>query len=217
MAKPPYSLDVATNVGTEFFELIDKHFPPGNPLHSVCNRSTIKVSYSSLPNMGSIIARHNSKILRSANPQPKPKASCNCQDKLVCPIPGQCTQNGAIYQATVASTGGRTESYVGLAKNFKKRWPKHKKSLLDEFAPGGTALSKYFWKESNAGRVPIVSWKYLERNIPVFNPITNKCRLCLREKFNIILKPELATLNSRQEIFGHCRHILPELISVAPD
>jgi hypothetical protein len=106
---------------------------------------------------------------------------------------------------------------VGLAKNFKKRWPKHKKSLLDEFAPGGTALSKHFWKESNAGRVPIVSWKYLERNIPVFNPITNKCRLCLREKFNIILKPELATLNSRQEIFGHCRHILPELISGAPD
>ena len=106
---------------------------------------------------------------------------------------------------------------MGLAKNFKKRYPKHKKSLVDEFAPGGTALSKYFWKEENAGRAPVVSWKYLEKNIPVFNPITNKCCLCLREKFNIILKLELATLKSRKEIFAHCRHLLPELISVAPD
>ena len=79
---PPYSPDVATNVAKEFLELVDQHFPPGNPLHSVCNRSTIKVSYSCLPNMGSIIARHNSKILRSANPKPKHKANCNCQGKL---------------------------------------------------------------------------------------------------------------------------------------
>ena len=31
------------------------------------------------------------------------------------------------------------------------------------------------------------------------------------------LAPSLATLNSRQEIFAHCRHLLPELISGAPD
>ena len=214
---PPYSMDVATNVAREFLELVDKHFPPGNPLHSICNRSTLKVSYRCLPNMGSVIARHNSKILRSANPQPKPKATCNCQNKPECPVPGECNQNGAIYQATVASAGGRAETYVGLAKNFKKRYPKHKKNLVDEFAPGGTALSKHFWKEKNAGRNPAVSWKFLERNVPIFNPITSKCCLCLREKFNIILKPELATLNSRQEIFAHCRHLLPELISGAPD
>ena len=71
---PPYSMDVATNVARDFLELVDKHFPPGNPLHSICNRSTLKVSYRCLPNMGSIIAKHNSKILRSANSQPKPKA-----------------------------------------------------------------------------------------------------------------------------------------------
>ena len=42
---PPYSLDVSTNVAREVLELVDKHFPPGHVLHSVCNRSTIKVSY----------------------------------------------------------------------------------------------------------------------------------------------------------------------------
>jgi hypothetical protein len=60
-----------------------------------------------------------------------------------------------------------------------------------------------------------IFWK--ERNIPVFNPIANKCRLCLREKFNIIWRPSIATLDSRQDIFGYCRHLQRELICVAPD
>ena len=40
----PYSMDVETNVGKEFLKLIDFHFPPGNILHSVLNRTTVKVS-----------------------------------------------------------------------------------------------------------------------------------------------------------------------------
>ena len=132
-------------------------------------------------------------------------------------MPGKCNQNGVVYQAKVDSAGGRQESYIGLAKNFKKRYPGHKKNLLDENAVGPTTLSKYFWKEQNAGRGPKVTWKFVEKNVPIFNPISNKCRLCLREKFNIVLRPEIARLNRRQEIFAHCRHILPELISGAPD
>ena len=124
------------------------NFPPGNPLHSICNRSTIKVSYSCLPNMGSIIARHNSKLLRSANPQPKPKASCNCQDKLECPIPGQCTQNGAIYQATVASTGGRTESYVGLAKTSRNNGPNTRRVCWMSLPQGGQPSLNIFGKKA---------------------------------------------------------------------
>ena len=76
---PPYSIDVATNVAREFLVLVDRHFPPGHPLHSICNRATLKVSYRCLPNMGSVVAKHNKKILRkSSNAQPKPRATCNC-------------------------------------------------------------------------------------------------------------------------------------------
>jgi hypothetical protein len=135
-------------------------------------------------------------LLISGNTQPKPKARCNCQKKGECPVPGECNQDGAIYQASVTSTGGKVE-------NFKKRYPNHMKNLLDETDPGGTSLSKYFWREKNAGNDPKVTWKFLERNVPIFNPVTNKCRLCLREKFNIVLKPSVATLNSRQEIFAN--------------
>ena len=81
---------------------------------------------------------------------------------------------------------------------------------------GGGTLQKFFWKQKNAGKDPIVTWKYLERNVPIYNPISKKCMLCLREKFNILLKPDLATINSRQEKFAHCRHIHAELIGGPP-
>ena len=117
-------------------------------------------------------------------------------------MPGQCNQNGVVYQATVSSDTGKVGTYVGLAKNFKRRYPKHNKCLLYETAEGGTALSTYYWHEQNAGRNPKFNWKCLGKNVPIFNPITNSCRLCLREKYNIVIKLNLASLNSRQEIFA---------------
>ena len=85
----------------------------------------------------------------------------------------------------------------GLAKHFKKRWGTHKKTLGDPDADNQTTMSNYYWDEMQAGRNPKLEWKYLEKNIPIYNPVTGKCRLCLREKFNIVLKPELASLNKR--------------------
>ena len=61
---PPYSMNVATNVGQDFLKLIDEHFPPGHILRVVMNRKTIKVSYSCLPNMAAQIVKHNAKILK---------------------------------------------------------------------------------------------------------------------------------------------------------
>ena len=103
------------------------------------------------------------------------------------------------------------------SEKLQKKIPQTQKCILDESAVGQTALTNYYWKEKNAGRDPDVSWNFLETNVPIFNPITNRCRLCLREKFNIVLKPNLASLNSRQEIFGHCRHLQFELLHAAPD
>ena len=121
---PPYSQNVSSNVGKEFLKLVDKHFPKGSPLHKILNRNTVKVGYRCLPNMGRRIASHNAKIYNQANnPAPRIPASCNCQvsKKAECPIPGACNQDGAIYEAKVATNDGRVESYVGLAKNFKKK------------------------------------------------------------------------------------------------
>ena len=41
---PPYSLNVKTNVGRSFLNLIKKHFPEENKLHEIFNKNSVKVS-----------------------------------------------------------------------------------------------------------------------------------------------------------------------------
>ena len=60
---PPYSRSVVTNVGREFLQIMDKHFPPGNPLHQIFNRNKVKMSYRCTPNLSRQIRRQNSKVL----------------------------------------------------------------------------------------------------------------------------------------------------------
>ena len=63
---PPYSRAVSTNVGREFLRIMDKHFPPGNPLNKIFNRNTVKMSYRCTANLARTISAHNSKILNEA-------------------------------------------------------------------------------------------------------------------------------------------------------
>ena len=100
--------------------------------------------------MGSVVAKHNAKIMKnSATAARRTPANCNCRTskKPVCPMPGKCNQDGVVYQATITSDGGRSENYVGLAKNFKKRSGTHKSNLKDENAEGGCTMSRYYPEE----------------------------------------------------------------------
>ena len=108
--------------------------------------------------MGAQVARHNSKIIRSAQNGPaRTPPSCNCQKSRIdeCPLPGACNQDGVVYQATVKSRGGE-ETYIGLAKNFKKRFGGHKRTLQTKREEGKTTLSTHFWKEIEAGGEPTI-------------------------------------------------------------
>ena len=53
---------MGTNIGGKFLAIIDECIPKGHPLHKIINRNTVKVSYRCMPNMGQILAKHNSKI-----------------------------------------------------------------------------------------------------------------------------------------------------------
>ena len=112
---------------------------------------------------------------------------------------------------------GKSESYVGLAKNFKKRFSKHKRTLRDRNSEGQTSLSNYYWEKKDQNRNPMVTWKYLEQNVPDFNPVSGLCKLCTREKFQIVLNPRVASLNHRTEMFACCRHRKTYLIGDPPD
>ena len=73
---PPYSKTIKTNTGKYFFRFINKHFPPEHKFHKIFNKNTLKLSYSYMPNLKSLINSHNQNILRD-QPQSTSK-TCNC-------------------------------------------------------------------------------------------------------------------------------------------
>ena len=108
------------------------------------------------------------------------------------------------------------ETYIGLAKNFKKRYGSHKATLKVRKVKGNTTLSTYYWDQKEAGNEPKVKWKILESCLADYNSTSGKCSLCTREKYYILFKPDMATLNKRQEIFGFCRHKEAKLLEKKP-
>ena len=60
---PPFSANVKTNVGKIFIKLLRKHFPKTHQFYKIFNKNTVKISYSCMRNMGSIISSHNENVL----------------------------------------------------------------------------------------------------------------------------------------------------------
>ena len=59
---PPFSLNVKTNAGKEFFKLIRRHFPRNHGFSKIFNLNTIKISYSSMKNMNNLIKQQNARF-----------------------------------------------------------------------------------------------------------------------------------------------------------
>ena len=90
-----FSIIVSTNMGRKFLNLLDKHTPSHHKLHLICNRNCMKVSYSCMPNMASIIKSQN---FNEPNPsktdKTKPAKTCNCRNKSNCPLNQARRQRG---------------------------------------------------------------------------------------------------------------------------
>ena len=128
----------------------------------------------------------------------------NCRN-LTCPLEGKCFTKNIVYQATVEEENGTPSTYVGLTSTtFKARLGVHKNSFIDPDA-NQTSLSKHVWDLKQKNIKHSISWKIVDRAKP-FSPVTGKCQLCLKEKFYILFHPELASLNSKSEIYANCRH-----------
>ena len=80
-----------------------------------------------------------------------------------CPLEGKCLQTNVIYQATV-TTETATETYVGLATNFKERYRNHKTSFRHSTRRNETELSKYVWNLQNEKKRFRLNGKFL-RNV----------------------------------------------------
>ena len=149
------------------------------------------------------ITRQENHFWIKQNNKQQPEKNCNCRKKPDCPLERNCLQTNINYQASV--TSDTTETYVGLASSFKERYRNHQASFRHSHKCNETELSKHIWKLKDANKPYHVKWKVLKKCKPYDN-IRKKCQLCLFEKFIIIYKRELCSLNKRNELANSCPH-----------
>ena len=139
---PPFSKNVKTNVGKCFLSLIDQHFPKSNPLHKTFNRNTLKLSYSCMSNIKTIISNHNKAQINKS--VPTNDSNCNCRKPSTCAMDGKCNDQNLIYQAEVTTSTSR-ETYIGLCDTtFKLRYRNHVWSFKNERYKHATELTSMF-------------------------------------------------------------------------
>ena len=114
---PPFSKSVVANVGKYLRNFIRKHFPRKHKFSKIFNMTTLKLSYSCMHNMKSIINAHNRKITTTSNATMNNK-SCNCNEKNNCPLRGNCLAVNSLYEGTVTSTipGYKAKVYAGACE-----------------------------------------------------------------------------------------------------
>ena len=216
---PPYCSSMTTRLGQIFLSILDECFPVGHVLRRVLNRHTVQLSYRTMPSLSKIIAGHNTKVMANNGedlPVQRPfNSNCNCRGGTVkCPMEdARCKDASVMYQATLIEEGKPDETYVGVSyPSWKLRYNNHTASFRHRAKRIESSLAGHIWKLKDEGREDFtLKWRTLAR-VPSYNPSTNSCRLCLTEKYTILFKPELSSLNQHDEFFSHCRHKLAKLL-----
>lgn len=159
--------------------------------------------------MQQIISAHNKSTLKTtktSDSMPQTTPNCNCRNKL-CPLDGNCLTPGVIYQATVTRQDNhKDETYIGLMEGpFKTRFNAHICSFRNEHQRSATTLSQYIWSLIDKKVQYSTKWKILAR-AKSYSTSSKRCNLCLTEKYFIISKPAMSSLNNRNELVSSCRH-----------
>ena len=128
---PPYSKTLPPTLVKKFFTLLSACFPANKKLHKIINKNTIKLSYSCMNDIKQSIANHNEAILSKEKIKEEQKKLCNCRNRTLCPLQGNCLQKGVVYQATVTQTNTtREDIYIGITENeFKTLYNHHTSSF----------------------------------------------------------------------------------------
>ena len=167
-----------------------------------------------MPNMKKAIARHNYQVLKKQEHEEEPAPGCNCNGRCgPCPLNGACLVDKLVYKATVIEDNQTVNTYTGLtSRRFKDRFYEHRSSFANHDHPNPTTLSTHVWDLKQKNKNFEISWSVIDRAND-FDPVTRKCRLCLKEKYHIIFQPTGATLNQRSELYSTCRHRLRQTLA----
>ena len=156
-------------------------------------------------NVKSIISSHNKSVIRKSTNSDKDKKNCNCRKPEKCPMDGNCNVESIIYQAEVTSQTTR-ETYIGLCDTaFKLRYRNDTSSFCNERYRNATKLSKHVWNLKDKNIQYNIKWRKIKQ-APSYSNVTKKCNFCLWEKYFILCKPEMSSLNNRNELVSCCRH-----------
>ena len=141
---------------------------PKNPKYrKLFNRNNIKLSYSCMPNIKSIINSHNKNVLQENNNRNKTCSETNVSH----------TQHSLPRNNLIKRTKHITKTYIGLCEeSFKKRYANHKKSFNHSRYENDTELSKEYWKLKRRNINPEITWAIKTKCDP-FNPTSGKCSL----------------------------------------
>lgn len=207
---PPFSQNVKTNIGKQFLKLVDRHFPPGHSLHRIFNRKTLKISYSCMPNMNTIIKAHNARVIRPTCDETSTVKTnaCNCRKKQECPLRGSCLVNSIVYKATVTSSEGE-KMYIGnTGDTFKSRYSNHTLTFRNEKYSKRTELSKYIWSLKRKNTQYNIKWEIVKKSNTQMRQ-SGLCNLCMDEKLEILRhkrEHKDKSINKRSELISTCRH-----------
>ena len=161
---------------------------------------------------------------------PAPR-TCNCRaGKENCmlkgPASGQCLQSSVVYGATVKSTETTlrslfgeeevetVETYTGSCEpTLKARVQGHLTSFRYNKYRHSTRLSRHIHALKDDDKEYSIYWKIIDKQ-KSFSTISNMCRLCLAECY-AILYGDSASINSKDEVWGFCRHAGKYMLSAA--
>ena len=124
MAQSSIFQSVESNIGKTVLNLIKVYFPKTNKLYKIFNKNPVKVGYSRMSNMSSILSSHNLNVI---NPCKTQAYGCNCRIKESCPLQNKCLTPKIICRADVENDiSSETKFYFELTEtSFKKRFGNH--------------------------------------------------------------------------------------------
>ena len=203
---PPFCRTVKTKFGRVFRNLVMKHFTPDHKFFKIFNKNTLKISYSCLPNIKSIINSHNRKL--TMDDKDRTIEGCNCRNKQACPLEGKCLTTNLVYKAEVRLENSTKEPklYIGSTCNsFKQRYYGHKASFDKPNLENSTQLSKYIWKLKRKKQDYQIKWTILKKSRQK-RPNIKLCYICNLERMAIATAKRKNLLNSRNELVTKCPH-----------
>ena len=157
--------------------------------------------------MKTFISSHNKKMLsdciQSRNSTETLDKECNCCKKDQCLLEGRCLTSNVVYQATVTIETS-TDSYVGLATNFKERYRNHTFLSTSKQKTRNWIIKAHM--DTQRQQQAFQSKVEIIKQCKPYNNITKKCNLCVFENFIIICNKDLCSLNRRNELASSFPH-----------